>query len=135
MWWHGRFGSRGFGMGFPAFDFGFHGIKAKLLGHRICGTAIIARDHNETYAERMQIGRDQAPGQSGGGDTGGGNTVIKLAIAGAGRIDRPMRRPQPLHPAARDAEAEPVRQPLEHLLRRAGRTNRAKRPCGGRRAS
>mgnify|MGYP001586967502 CR=1 FL=1 len=83
-------------------DFGNVGTIGPVPDHRVAAGNRNIRDRQavDVDAERMQIGRDQASGKSGGGDTGGGNTVIKLAVARSRRIGRPMRRPEPLHPAA-----------------------------------
>ena len=51
-------------------------------------------------ADRGKIGGDQVAGQPRRRDPGRRFAVIKLAVAGAGRIDRPLRRPEALDTAA-----------------------------------
>ena len=48
----------------------------------------------------IEIGRDQPGAEPGRRETGVRIAVVDPAIGGAGRIGRPMRRPEPLHPAA-----------------------------------
>ena len=54
----------------------------------------------DVNADGPEIGGDQMTGQPRRRQAGGRIAVINRAVAGAGRIDRPMRRPKPRHPAA-----------------------------------
>ena len=51
-------------------------------------------------ADALEVGRDQVAGKPSGGEPCGRLAVVERAIARARRIDRPMRRTEPLHPAA-----------------------------------
>ena len=50
--------------------------------------------------KRLEIGRDQPGAEPGGGKAGRRVAVVEPAIGRAGRIGRPVRRSEPLHPAA-----------------------------------
>ncbi len=50
--------------------------------------------------KNTEVCRDQVTAEPSSGQARGHVAVVERAIAGAGRIGRPMRRPEPLHPAA-----------------------------------
>ena len=50
--------------------------------------------------KNIELCRDQVTSEPSSGKTRGHVSIVDRAIAGAGRIGRPMRRAEPLHPAA-----------------------------------